>query len=89
MQSSEEACKFEFAWDTLALMQAEIHHLESNDHIDWNDFVRYQSPDPYDDYGWFQLTIGASGVTGGEQANAGGSAKWRGFEMENCLVAAA
>ncbi len=46
-------------------MQAEIHHLESNDHVDWDDFVRYQSPDPYDDYGWFSVTIGAGGETGG------------------------
>ena len=46
-------------------MKAEIHHLESNDHVDWNDFVRYQSPDPYDDFGWFHVTIGVSGVTGG------------------------
>lgn len=47
------------------VMQAEIHHLKSNDHVDWHDFVRYRSPDPYDDYGWFHVTIGASGVTGG------------------------
>ncbi|MEZ6116800.1 MAG: Imm8 family immunity protein [Pirellulaceae bacterium] len=46
-------------------MQAEIHQLESNDHVEWNDFVQYQSPDPYDDYGWFHVTIGATGVPGG------------------------
>lgn len=46
-------------------MQAEIHHLESNDYLDWVDFVRYESPDPYDDYGWFHVTVGATGVDGG------------------------
>lgn len=46
-------------------MQAEIHHLESNDYVDWNDFVHYESPDPYDDFGWFHLTIGSSDVAGG------------------------
>lgn len=46
-------------------MKAVIHHLESNNHADWDDFVQYRSPDPYDDYGWFHLTIGATGVTGG------------------------
>ncbi len=45
-------------------MKAEIRHLESNDHANWDDFVRYQSPDPSDDYGWFHLTIGTAGVTG-------------------------
>jgi hypothetical protein len=46
-------------------MHAEIHNLESNDHHDWQDFVDYQSPDPFDDYGWFHVTVGASGVDGG------------------------
>lgn len=46
-------------------MQAEIHHIESIDHVDWNDFMMYQSPDPYDDFGWFHVTIGAAGITGG------------------------
>ena len=46
-------------------MQAEIHSLESMDHTNWDDFVCYRSADPYDDYGWFHLTIGSSGVTGG------------------------
>lgn len=46
-------------------MQAEIHNLESNDHLDWDDFVRYQSPDLYDDFGWFHVTIGAVGESGG------------------------
>lgn len=46
-------------------MIAEVHHLESNDYTDWSDFERYESPDPYDDFGWFHVTIGASGIKGG------------------------
>lgn len=49
-------------------MKAEIYYLASNDHADWADFVRYRSPDPYDDYGWFHLTIGAAGVIGGNDS---------------------
>ena len=46
-------------------MHAEVHHLESNDHLRWSDFAQYDSPDPYDDYGWFHITVGASGIEGG------------------------
>jgi hypothetical protein len=46
-------------------MHAEIHHLESNDYFEWSDFARYESPDPYDDYGWFHVTVGAAGIEGG------------------------
>jgi Immunity protein 8 len=46
-------------------LQPEIRCLQSNNHIDWEDFFQYNSPDPYDDYGWFHLTIGVLGETGG------------------------
>ena len=46
-------------------MKAEVHHLESNDYTNWSDFEQHESPDPYDDFGWFHVTIGASGVEGG------------------------
>ena len=46
-------------------MRAQILSLESNNHLDWESFARYQSPDPYDDFGWFRVTIGASDVDGG------------------------
>jgi hypothetical protein len=45
-------------------MHAEIHCLESNDFLDWKDFAEYQSRDPYDDYGWFHVTVGATDVEG-------------------------
>ena len=47
------------------MIRAEIHSLESNDHLNWSDFAAYESPDPYDDFGWFHITIGAVGVEGG------------------------
>ena len=47
------------------MMHAEVHYLESNDHFEWSDFVRYHSPNPYDDYGWFHVTVGATGIKGG------------------------
>ena len=45
-------------------MQAAIRYLESNDHLTWDAFARQESADPYDDYGWFHVTVGASGVDG-------------------------
>jgi hypothetical protein len=45
-------------------MRAQIFHLEPLDHAGWEAFVQYQSPDPYDDYGWFNLTIGAADEDG-------------------------
>lgn len=46
-------------------MHAEIHYIESNDYVDWQHFSEYQSPDPYDDFGWFHVTVGASEIDGG------------------------
>ena len=47
------------------MIRAEIHSLETNDHTDWADFVAHVSPDPYDDFGWFHVTVGATDVNGG------------------------
>lgn len=44
---------------------AEVRCLESNNLADWSDFERYQSPDVFDDYGWFHVTVGAAGIEGG------------------------
>ena len=46
-------------------MEAEIQHLGSIDFPDWSDFERYESADPYDDYGWFDVTVGSLGMEGG------------------------
>jgi hypothetical protein len=45
-------------------LQAEVHSLESNDHCDWATFAKHKVPDPYDDYGWFQVTVGTAGIHG-------------------------
>ncbi len=46
-------------------MRAKIHHLESNDYLDWNDFEAYKSLYPYDDFGWFHVTVGTAEFDGG------------------------
>lgn len=47
-----------------AMKRAVIHHLEPNDHVDWTAFAEHESPDPYDDCGWFHVTIGATDNVG-------------------------
>jgi hypothetical protein len=48
-----------------AVIEARIICLESNDHFEWADFERMTISDPYDDFGWFHVTIGATDVDGG------------------------
>ena len=43
----------------------EVQPISPNDHLEWDDFLRYQSPDPFDDYGWFHVTIGEVGDRAG------------------------
>ena len=47
------------------MIHAEILRLASNDHIDWSDFAAYEPIDPFDDFGWFHVTVGATGIEGG------------------------
>ncbi|MBL8855173.1 MAG: hypothetical protein JNK57_14500 [Planctomycetaceae bacterium] len=47
------------------MMHAVIHCIESNDYAEWREFAEYQSPDPYDDFGWFHVTVGATDIDGG------------------------
>jgi len=47
------------------MLRAEVHNLQSNDHLDWSDFERSEAADLYDAYGWFHITIGAAGIEGG------------------------
>ena len=47
------------------VIRAVIHSLETNDHDDWSAFAAHESVDPYDDFGWFHVTIGATGIEGG------------------------
>ena len=44
---------------------AEVLYLESNEYPDWEAFAGYESADPYDDFGWFHVRIGASDGGGG------------------------
>ena len=47
------------------MIRAVIHSLEANDHDDWSAFAAYDSIDPYDDFGWFHETVGATDIEGG------------------------
>lgn len=46
-------------------MQAEIKEMCPNDHLGWSEFAQYDSLDPYDDFGWFHVTVGVTGEEGG------------------------
>lgn len=46
-------------------MRAIVLHLSSNLHPEWQDFVDHPSPDPFGDGGWFHVTVGATGLEGG------------------------
>ena len=47
------------------MIRAVIHSLEPNDHDGWRAFAAHESLDPYDDFGWFHVTVGATDVDGG------------------------
>ena len=47
------------------VIRAVIHSLETNDHDDWSAFAARESIDPYDDFGWFHVTVGATDIEGG------------------------
>lgn len=47
------------------MLSAEVRSLEACNHpIDWSEFIEYESPDPYDDFGWFRISVGATEVVG-------------------------
>lgn len=39
-------------------MQAELKHIQSNDHHCWDDFLATLPPEPWDYSGWFSVEIG-------------------------------
>ncbi|MEI7461655.1 MAG: Imm8 family immunity protein [Pirellula sp.] len=47
------------------MIEARVICLESNDHDDWADFEQKTVSDPYNDFGWFHITVGATNVDGG------------------------
>lgn len=46
-------------------MEVEVQWIVPNDFLDLDEFSRYESRDPYDDYAWFSLTIGVKGEQAG------------------------
>ena len=47
------------------MIRAVVNSLEPNDHDGWSAFAAHESADPYDDYGWFHITVGATDTDGG------------------------
>ncbi len=47
------------------VIHAVVHSLEPNDHDGWSAFAAHETADPYDDFGWFHITVGASDTKGG------------------------
>lgn len=50
------------------MIQAAVQSICPNDFDGWAEFELYDSPDPYDDFSWFTLTIGLAGGLMGEEA---------------------
>ena len=46
-------------------IQFEVQCIESDDYLNWDDFVQHQVSDPLDAYGWFTVTIGEVGDEAG------------------------
>lgn len=46
-------------------MQAKILYLESNSYSSWEEFANSASDDPFDDFGWFHVTVGTEETDGG------------------------
>jgi hypothetical protein len=47
-------------------MRAELRGIDPNDFFDWGAFVAAERPEPWDDFGWFTLSIGPEGDPGTE-----------------------
>ena len=47
-------------------MRAELRAITPNDFADWNAFVASDRPDPWDDFGWFTLSISGDGMEGAD-----------------------
>jgi hypothetical protein len=39
-------------------MRAELRHISPNDFLDWECFAAAERAEPWDDFGWFSLSIG-------------------------------
>ena len=47
------------------MRRAEAKDISPNDHLGWDEFAQRESPDPYDDFGWFHVTVGLMGDDAG------------------------
>jgi hypothetical protein len=46
------------------MLQAELRDISPNDFEGWEAFAQADHPEPWDEYGWFVLSIGLSGQEG-------------------------
>lgn len=47
------------------MYEVELKSISSNDFVEWDDFLKHLPADPFDECGWFDVTIGEVGVRGG------------------------
>ena len=47
------------------MIRAVIKSMNAVGQLSWSDFAAYESPDPFDDFGWFHVTVGATDTEGG------------------------
>jgi hypothetical protein len=48
----------------LGNVKAELRSIESNDFLDWEEFAATERVNPWDDFGWFTVSIGPEGDPG-------------------------
>jgi hypothetical protein len=47
-------------------MEAQLRFIESNDTLDWETFAERESPDPWNDWGWFTVGVGPENEQGAD-----------------------
>ena len=46
------------------MLRAELREISPNDYFGWEAFASSDRPEPWDDFGWFVLSIGVEGQEG-------------------------
>ena len=46
------------------MLRAELREISPNDYFGWEPFASSDRPEPWDDFGWFVLSIGVEGQEG-------------------------
>lgn len=49
------------------MIRAELRHISPNDYDSWEAFAAAEHPEPWDEFGWFVLSIGVEGLEGSDQ----------------------